>query len=210
MPPVKVFLVDDYPLVRAGTRRLLEMDTRVLVVGEAETGEEACDGIPASGARVILMDIRLPGMDGIATTRRLTTLDPELRVVVLSGFGGNFLAPAIEAGACGYILKSAAPSELVQAVLRAADGQSPVDASLGNMLLTSLLMKQKRPQSGSLTTRQREILGMVASGMSSKEIEAQVFVSEATVKRELRNVFDFLDVNDRAHAVSEAYKRNLL
>ena len=127
---IRVFIVDDHSLVRTGTRKLLELDQRIVFAGEAASGEEALGRVKSASTRVVLMDIRLPGIDGIETTRRLVDQDSELRVVILSAFGDHFLTPAIEAGACGYILKSASQPELVQAVVQAADGQSPLDSSL--------------------------------------------------------------------------------
>ena len=210
MGNIRVFIVDDHPLVRTGTRKLLELDQRIFVAGEASSGEEALERINSVSARVVLMDIRLPGIDGIEVTRRLVDQDPALRVLILSAFGDHFLTPAIQAGACGYILKSATQPELVQAVVQAADGQSPLDSSLSRALFTRFAKMAKMTQNHGLSDRHSEMLRMVSNGMSSKQIQAQLFISEATVKREFRNIFNLLGVNDRAQAVAEAYRRGLL
>ena len=207
---IRVFIVDDHPLVRTGTRKLLELDQRIVFAGEAASGEEALGRVKSASTRVVLMDIRLPGIDGIETTRRLVDQDSELRVVILSAFGDHFLTPAIEAGACGYILKSASQPELVQAVVQAADGQSPLDSSLSRTLFTGYAKMAKMTQNHHLSDRHYEMLRMVSNGMSSKQIQAQLFISEATVKREFRKIFNQLGVNDRAQAVAEAYRRSLL
>ena len=210
MRKVQVFLVDDHPVVREGIRRLLEMDERLQIVGEAANATEALGLVTSTLAKVVLMDIRMPGMDGIEATRRLTAQDPELRVIILSSFGERYLIPCIEAGACGYILKTATQPEMVSAVIRAADGQSPIDPALAKILFDRPGRHSDRSGSLLLSKRQLEILGMVADGVTSKRIAAKLSVSDATLTRELRRIFDFLDVDDRAHAISEAYRRNLL
>lgn len=210
MEQIRVFLVDDHPVVREGIRRLLELDEQIQVVGEAENAEDALERVGTTSAKVVLMDIRLPGIDGNEATRRLTAQDPDLRVVILSSFGDPYLTPAIKAGACGYIMKTASQPELVKAVLQAADNQSPIDPSLSGTLVTKFAKMAKITQTQSLSSRQQDMLRMVATGLSSREIETQLFISEATVKREFRNLFNLLGVNGRMRAVAEANERNLL
>ncbi len=210
MSKIRVFLVDDHPVVREGIHQLLELDERISVVGEAGDAEEAVEEIGVSIPQVVLMDIKLPGADGIEATRRLKDRVPESRVVILSSFGDQYLTQAIEAGACGYILKTASQPELVLAVVQAANGQSPVDPCLSGDLFAQVAKLAKGAQSGGLSTRQHEILVMAANGSSSRDIEGHLFVSEATVKREFRNIFDALGVNDRVQAVAEAYRRKII
>ena len=206
---VRAFLVDDHPVVREGIRLQLQMDERIQVVGETDNGEAALSEARATSAKVILMDIMLPGIDGIESTRQLLAQDPDYRVVILSSFG-DLLTRAIEAGACGYVLKTATQPELVQAVLQAAGGYSPIDPSLSKVLFDQFAKMSKVARSQELSNRQRDMLEMVARGLCSKEMEAQLFISEATVKRGFRNIFNLLGVNNRAQAVAEAYKRNLI
>ena len=210
MSKIPVFLVDDHPLVREGIRRLIELDERILVVGEADSGEEAVDGVMATSAKVVLMDVKLPGINGVEATRRLTTQDPHLRVVILSSFGVDYLPPCIEAGACGYILKTATQPEIVSAVLRAAEGDSPIDPKLTTVLLNRQGVQLRMMVGRGLSNRQKEILRLIANGVTSREIAKGMSVSDATLTRELRRIFDFLGVDDRAHAVAAAYRENLL
>ena len=210
MEKVRVFLVDDHLIVREGIKKLLELDERIQVVGESDNAEDALSRSEMASAQVVLMDIRLPGMDGIEATRQLMARDRELKVVILSSFGDQYLTPAIEAGARGYILKTASRRELVQAVFRAANGQSPIDASLSTELFTQFAKLSKTTQPQILSSRQQEMLRMVVSGLSSKEIIGQLSISESTLTREFRNIFNRLGVNSRSQAVAEAYKRKLI
>ena len=156
------------------------------------------------------MDIRLPGIDGIEATRQLMIKYPHLKVIMLSAYGSEHLAQAIEAGATGYILKTATPSELVHAVLQASSGQSPIDPDLTAGLVSQFAKASRIARHQGLSSRQREILRLVADGMSSREIAATLAISDATFKREMKNIFNYLGVDDRAHAVAEAFKRHLL
>ena len=198
--PVRVFLVDDHPLVREGIRRLLETEEGIAVVGEAATAEESFAQVSAQAVDVVLMDIRLPGMDGLEATRQLKDKRPDLKVIILSSFGNEYLAQAIDAGANGYMLKSATRSELTDAVAQAADGHWPLAKELPPIA----------PYPARLSRRQREILRLIANGVPSKEIETTLKIGHATVARDLRHSFNLLGVNDRAHAVAEALKRGLL
>ena len=210
MAKTRVFLVDDHPVVRAGMRQLLEVDGRISVVGEADSGEKALEQFNGCPADVVLMDIWLPGMDGIEATRQLRVRYPDLKVIVLSAFGDEYLAEAIEAGAKGYILKTATQPELVHAVVEAAAGRSPVDSTLASKLLDRLVELSTTSPSDSLSGRQQEILRLIADGVASDEIAASLSISDATLTRALRQIFDLLGVDNRAHAVAEAYKRKLL
>ena len=210
MEKTRVLIVDDHPVVREGISRPLEMDDRIQVVGQVESAEDAFTRIREVSPKVVLMDIKLPGANGVEATRQLVADNPSLRVVVLSSFGDHYLSSAIEAGTCGYVLKTATQQELVDAVLQAAAGRSPIDPSLSGVLFDRFAKMAKTSQERGLTSRQREMLKLVADGFSSKEIGAQLFISEPTVKREFRNIFNFLGANDRAQAIAEAYKRNLI
>ncbi len=210
MKEIRLLLVDDHPVVREGIRRLLELDERVAVVREAGSGEEALEQMEVSPADVALMDIRLPGIDGIEATRRLLSRYPDLKVIVLSSFGDEFLVEAIEAGAKGYMLKTATQPELVHAVVQAAGGQTPIDPQLTPKLVGRLAELSRMSPCPGLSGRQQEMLRLIAEGVPSKELAGSLSISPATLTRELRHVYDVLGVNGRAHAVAEAYKKGLL
>ena len=210
MTKIRLLLVEDHPVVQQGIRRLLEFEEQISVVGEAGSGEEALEQMDATPADVVMMDIRLPGIDGIETTRRLQARHPDLKVIVLSSFGDEYLAKAIDAGANGYILKTASQPELVHAVVDVANGQTSVDAKLVPKLFEQFGELLRMDRYGRLSDRQREILRLIANGVSSKEIAATLSISHATLTRQLRHVFDVLGVDDRAHAVAEASRRDLL
>lgn len=209
--PVKVFLIEDRQAVREGTRRLLELDWNAVIVGEAGSGEEAVGSPALALAEVVLCNIMLPGMDGVETTKKVVEKYPHLRVVILSSFGDSYLGPALDGGAAGYLLKRATKDELVRAVREAANGGSPLSPALNALLANRYReMQDRKPGYGSLTDRQREVLKMVAQGVTTKEIAAALFLSPATVKRELRHIFDLIGVSNRAHAVAEAQKKGLI
>ncbi len=210
MKTVRVYIVDDYPLVREGIHRLLEVDSRIIVVGEAESGELALEGVTTSSPDVVLMDVNLPGINGIETTRLLTSQHPELKVLMLSSFGDEFLLESLEAGASGFILKLATKEELVNAVLSAAGGDLPIDPKLTAVLLNRKGVQLKMRVGQGLSIRQENVLRLISDGLTSKEIASRVSISEATLTRDLRHIFDFLGVDDRASAVAAAYRHKLL
>ena len=210
MAKTRVFLVDDHPVVRTGMRQLLELDGRISVVGEANSGEEALEQFNGCPADVVLMDVRLPGMDGIEATRQLRARHPDLKIMILSSFGDEYLAGAIEAGANGYILKMATQPELTHAVVQTASGQGPLDPTLTPRLFDRMAELSGVARSQELSSRQQKILRLIADGVPSREITARLSMSQATLSRQLRHVFDLLGVDDRAHAIAEAYRKNLL
>ncbi|MBI4199494.1 MAG: response regulator transcription factor [Chloroflexi bacterium] len=196
--------------MREGLRRLLALDKRVQVIGEAASAEEALEAPEVAAAQVVLMDIRLPGISGIEATRQIKAKLPGLRVVILSAFGEEYLMEAIKAGADGYVLKTSPLSDLVRAVVQAAEGEPPLDSSLTGRLFGQVAELARASRPPGLSERKVKILRMVAGGTPSKEIAHQLSVSEATVKRELRTIFDYLGVGGRAQAVAEAFSRRLL
>ena len=206
----RVFLVDDHPVVRAGMRQVLELDDRISVVGEADSGEEVLEQLSRCPTDVVLMDICLPDMDGIEATRQLRARHADLKIMILSAFGDEYLAEAIEAGANGYILKTTAQEELTRAVIQTASGQGPLDPTLTPRLFDRMAELSRSAQSQELSSRQQEILRLIADGVPSREIAARLSMSQATMSRQLRQVFDLLGVDDRAHAIAEAYRKNLL
>ena len=196
--------------MRLAMRRLLESDEHFLVVGEADNAEESMERLDALSADMVIMDIQLPGIDGVEATRRLKARHDNLKVVIVSAYGEEYLIPSIEAGADGYMLKGLESEEMISGLLRAAQGMPPIDAGLTRHLMNRAAATAETRAGPSLSFRQHEVLQLVADGMSSKEIASRLYISSTTLKREFRNIFGLLGVNDRAHAIAEAYRRELI
>ncbi|HLV11798.1 MAG TPA: response regulator transcription factor [Trueperaceae bacterium] len=205
--PVRVLVVDDHPVVRDGIRGMLAGASGIEVVGEAGGGAEAVEQAESLAPDVVLMDLRMPGVDGVAAIREIVRRGLPSRVLVLTTYDTDReVLSAIEAGATGYLLKDAPRDELVRAVEATARGQAFLSASVG-----ALLMERVRsPEPEALTERELEVLRLVASGATNRDIAERMFVSEATVKTHLLHVYAKLGVNDRAAAVAAAYDRGLL
>ncbi|MFG1700362.1 response regulator [Nonomuraea sp. NPDC049309] len=203
--PVQVLIADDHPIVRDGLRAALAREAAgdISVVGEAGDGEEAVRLAAELSPDVILMDLRMPGMNGMTAIRRLAGTGP--RVLVLTTFDNDVL-PALEAGAAGYLLKDAPPAELVRAVLATHRGETVLAPAVAGRLADQV----RRPARGQLSPRELEVLRLVAEGATNKEAAAALFISEASVKTHLLHIYAKLDVRDRAAAVGEAYRRGLL
>lgn len=210
MKQIRVLLADDHQVVREGLRRMLELDRGIEVIAEAANGEEALSQAQRLEPDIILLDIMMPGMSGIEVLRRLKEVGSEAKVIVLTVYEDQYLAQAAEAGAQGYLLKDTSRDELTRAIRAAIKGQSPIAPSITRTLLTQYATLKKASQEHVLTPRQLEVLRLIASGSTNKETAAKLFLSEATVKRETSAIFTRLNVSDRAQAVSEAHKRNLI
>ena len=207
---IRVLLVDDHPMVREGMKRLLEGEGGFEVVGEVDSVEEALVELERGRTEIVVMDIQLPGINGVEGTRMLKAAHPEVKVVIVSAYGEDYLVPSIDAGADGYLLKTLPPGELVKSMHQAALGQSPVDSALTRHLMNQAAAGKASDGEGMPTERQQDVLKLVANGLSSKELASRLYISQTTLKREFRNIFNLLGVNDRAHAVAEAYRRSLI
>ena len=210
MPPIRVLLVDDHQVVREGLKRMFELLEDIKVVGEAADGREAIAQAERLVPDIVLMDIKMPEMDGIEATRRLKETMPQVNIIMLTLYDGEHLTQSVEVGASGYILKDASQEELVKAIRDAHKGYSPVAPSLTRQILTQLASLNQASRKSLLSERQCEILRLVAAGLTSRDIGDKLCVSEATVKKEMTHIFNKLSVSDRAQAVSEAMKRNLI
>jgi DNA-binding NarL/FixJ family response regulator len=189
---------------------MLDLDKDIEVVGEAASGEEALTKADQLSPDVILMDVKMPGMGGIDAIRELKTKQSPASVIVLTLYEDKYLAQAAEAGAVGYLLKDVSRDELIKAIRAAYQGQSPFAPAISRTLFTQYAALTKASHDSVLTRRQIEILRLIASGSTNKEIASRLFISSATVKRETNAIFAALNVNDRAEAVSAGYKTGLL
>ncbi len=202
--------MDDQQLVREGLRRMLELDERIDVVGEAKSGEEAILKAAEMDPDIILMDVRMPGMGGIEATRQLKAKECKANIIILTVYEDKYLAQAAEAGAVGYLLKDIGREELSRSIKLAFEGQSPFAPSITRTLFTQFGNVAQLSRNTLLTPRQLDILRLIATGITNKEIAGKLSVSEATVKRETNTIFSKLDVVDRTQAVAEGYRRNML
>ncbi len=202
---IRVFLVDDHFVVCEGLRQMLSQEEDIIVVGDAQTGEQAVAKLQETSVDVVLLDVRLPGIDGIETLTSIKAFLPALKVLMLTSYGDEFLGPSIEAGATGYLLKRANRAEMVKAIRDAVAGGAPLDSQVTPGLLDRLraATTHKIPPISSEETR---FLELVAEGLSNKQIAANTCLTESTVKKRLSRVMQKLSANDRAHAVAIALR----
>ncbi len=209
MDTIRILVVDDHQVVREGLRRMLELEEDMEVVGEAAEAKEVFSQVELLSPEIILMDIKMPGMDGIELTRQLKEKHPACNVIMLTLYD-EYLTQAIEAGAVGYLLKYIKREELIRAIRAVHQGLSPLDLSLSPDRLAELAAPPESKQRLYLSERELAILHLIADGATTKEIADQLFLSQASVKRSIGLVFEKLGVRNRSEAVSEAYKRRLI
>ena len=215
-PPVRVLIVDDQALLRGSLRVLLETEPDLVVVGEAGTGAEAVEQVPATTPDVVLMDVRMPDMDGIEATRRITAGRSAPRILMLTTFDlDEYVYSALQAGASGFLLKDTPPGRLLDAVRVVASGEALLAPSVTRRLIAEFA---RRPDSGSrpartlagVTDREREVLTLIARGLSNTEIEDHLHLSRATVKTHIGRLLAKLDARDRAQLVIVGYETGLV
>jgi DNA-binding NarL/FixJ family response regulator len=213
--PVRVLLVDDDDLMRAGIRAVLSSDETIDVVGEAADGRAAVEQAIAFRPDVVLMDVRMPGLDGIAATRELLAVSPDVRVVILTTFEqDDYVFGALSAGASGFLLKRTRPEELIVAIHTIAAGDSLLSPSVTRTVIQRMA-QQPAPDASSearldeLTPREREVLELIARGLSNSQIAGALVVEESTVKTHVRHILRKLRLRDRVHAVIFAYESGL-
>jgi DNA-binding NarL/FixJ family response regulator len=214
-PRVRVLIVDDDQLMRAGLRGVLSSDAAVEVVGEADDGSEAVYRTRLLQPDVVLMDVRMPDLDGISATRELLAAFPEVKVLILTTFEqDDYIFGAISAGASGFLLKRTSPEELVAAVRTVAAGDSLLSPSVTRRVIERMA-QQPGPDAArdsrlaELTAREREVLELVARGLSNAEIAATLVIEESTVKTHVKRVLAKLGARDRVQAVIFAYESGL-
>ena len=217
---IGILLVDDQPLIRMGFRMVLDEEPDLRIVGEAADGDEAVAAALRLDPDVVVMDVRMPGTDGIEATRMLAEQCPRSRVLILTTFDlDEYAFSGLRLGASGFLLKDAPPTELVRAIRAIASGDAVVAPSVTRRLLDAYAHRLPDLRNGSepedptlaaLTRREREILVEVARGLSNTEIAASLFVAEATVKSHLAHVLSKLGLRDRVQAIVYAYQVGLI
>ncbi|MCP2329341.1 DNA-binding NarL/FixJ family response regulator [Hamadaea flava] len=212
---IRVLIADDQALVRTGLKMILENAGDMSVVGEAGDGGEAVDLALHLNPDVVLMDVRMPDMDGVAATRQLRAQVPHIHVLVLTTFDlDEYVYAALRAGASAFLLKDTLADDLLSAVRVVARGEAVVAPSATRRLLERYVGVGDEPPPpadlGRLTEREREVLGLVAKGMSNLEIAAALFLTEGTVKTHVSRILSKLELRDRVHAVVYAYERGVI
>jgi DNA-binding NarL/FixJ family response regulator len=207
---ITVVVADDQTAVREGIALLLDLLDDVTVVGQAADGEEAVALVAAHAPDVILMDLRMPGLDGVAATARIRAAHPATQVVVLTTFADDeHIMAAMRAGARGYLTKDAGRAQIAAAVRAAATGQAVLDASVQQRLVAAASPAPAAALPPGLTAREIEVLTLIGAGLSNREIAGRLFVSEVTVKSHVNRLFAKIGVRDRAQAVRYAYQHGL-
>lgn len=204
---VRVVLVDDHALVRAGLTQLINGTEGMCVVGEAADGAQAAGVVQNARPDVVLMDLSMPGTDGVTATQQILARCPEVSVVVLTSFvDRNRVAAAIRAGAVGYLLKDGEPIEVVAGIRAAARGESPLDPKAARVLIDNNTTRSARPD---LTDREREVLALLAGGLANKQIGRRLGITERTVKAHLTRVYSAIGVSDRTTAAVWAHQHGI-
>lgn len=214
--PIKVLLVDDHVVVRAGTRQLLERHTDIVIVGEASNGQEAVDLATNLSPDVVVMDVRMPGMGGIEATKQIKAQNSEMGVLVLTAHDDDeYVFALLQAGANGYLLKTAEAEELVKAIRTVMSGELALAPSVAGKVVSQFTSGKTLPDVlsniqqdyGGLTEREMDILRLVGKGLTNKEIGRTLYISDRTVQAHLSNSFSKLDVNSRTEAVMHAVRQ---
>jgi two-component system, NarL family, response regulator DegU len=215
---IKILIVDDHTLVREGFARMLELEPQFIVAGQSSSAREALDKVKNLKPDIVLMDIKLPGINGIEATKMIKKDYPDVEVIILSMYDEEeYVMESVKAGATGYVLKDISTDELFSAIKVVHSGGSLIQPGLARKVLKEFAhMAREAPQPGrtspikELSDREIEVLQCVSEGKSNKEIAEQLTISEKTVKAHLRTIFRKLEVSDRAQAVAEAMRKGLV
>jgi len=200
---IRILLVDDQSLIRRGLKALLKLEDTFQVVGEADNGQAAINLVQTLQPDVILMDIRMPVMDGVAATREIYEQFPNIKVLVLTTFDDeHYLTQALQYGAAGYLLKDTPPEELAQAIQAVHKGYTHLGPGLGKKVMARIRNPAPTPPPGweELTPREQEILQLIATGASNREIAQELHITEKTVKNHVTNILSRLNLRDRTQA----------
>ncbi len=212
----RVMLVDDDALMRAGLRMIIDQSDDIVVVGEVDRGEDAARAVDEHRPDVVLMDVRMPGMNGIDATQVLTAKDPDVRIIVLTTFEHEeYVFGALRAGASGFLLKRTEPEQLLDGIRAVAGGDALLSPSVTRRLIAQFTQgttpqRVRDPRLGELTERELEVLVQMAGGLSNDEIAETLFIAENTVKTHVKRVMFKLGSRDRVQAVVTAYEGGLM
>ncbi len=208
---IRVLVADDHPVVRSGLRALIETEPGIVVVGDAADGDEAIDKTARLKPDVVLLDLIMPGANGVEAIEGIRSQNPDAHVLVLTSFAqDDLLFPAIKAGALGYLLKDSSPEELIQAIRRVNAGESSLHPTIARKLLQEFAdSSAAKVPVDPLTHRENEVLGLLASGHSNQEIADQLSISERTVGKHVSNILDKLHLANRTQAALYAVNRGV-
>jgi DNA-binding NarL/FixJ family response regulator len=210
---IRVLLVDDQALVRAGFRMILDAEPEIDVVGEAADGRDAIDQVRSLRPDVVLMDIRMPVLNGVEATRRILAADELARVLILTTFDlDEYVYEALRAGASGFVLKDDPPEQLIAAVRTVAVGEALLSPTVTRRVIAQFTRVHRQPPPkavDTLTSRERDVFRLIARGLSNAEIGHELFISDTTVKTHITRLLQKLDLRDRAQAIVLAYQTGL-
>ena len=207
--PIKVLVVDDHPITRAGLTLFLKAHSDLLLLGEVASGEEAIAFCEEEAPDVVLMDLKLPGIDGVSAMQTIKQKHPEVQVVMLTSYPQpNFVERAVQTGASGYLLKNVSAKELVEAIRATHEGHSVLAQEAAEALVHA--MRQQTSRDYDLTSREREVLALLVEGLSNTQIAERLIVSRATVKFHIGRILTKLGVSSRAEAITMAWQRRLV
>ena len=210
MDKIGVLIVDDHAVVRQGLRTLLELHEEIEVVGEAVNGLEAVEQASQLLPDVVLMDLQMPEMDGVEATRRIRSLSPTTKVIILTSFAeDDNVFPSIKAGAHGYLLKNVSPPDLIKAIQAAHRGEVQLDPEIAKRLMDEISARPSKPAADDLTERELDVLRLIARGLKNRDIASELVLSEKTVKTHVSNILSKLHLSDRTQAAIYALREGL-
>jgi len=211
MDRIRVFIVDDHELVRYGLRAVIEADGDMEVIGEAACGEDAIVALDGADVDLVLLDLRMPGMGGVETCRRLLDEDPDMRIVVLTSYDDDDeVFGVLSAGAAGYLMKDTSPGTLLQSLRGVVEGQTVLDSSVARRVIDARQERAEPGEASDLSDREMDVLVLMAKGWSNRRIAQELWISDPTVKSHVSHILHKLGAADRTQAVLEAIRRNLV